>query len=131
VKLLMLRRYAAKLAYEVELHGDGVELDGLRARYSELLGFSTRVIWPGVTWLADVDSGFYVVCYLRAWALETSWRRFLVERFGERWFASRAAGDWLRELWRDGQRLDGDELLTEAVGESLSLRVLQDEFVRD
>ena len=48
--------------------------------------------WPQRAWLADVDPGFYVACYLRAWALETHWRRALRERFGERWFAEPEAG---------------------------------------
>ena len=56
-------------------------------RYAELLGDATRIRWPQAAWVSDVDAGFYVACYLRAWALETHWRRALRERFGERWFA--------------------------------------------
>ena len=103
---MLLRRYAAKLAYELELHGGSAELDEMPARYAELLGEALRVPWPRESWLADVDQGFYVACYLRAWALETRWRAALRERFGERWFESAAAGEWLRGLWRTGQRLD-------------------------
>ena len=128
VKLLMLRRYAAKIAYEVQLHGDDGDLDTMRSRYAELLGGATRVGWDKRTWLSDVDPGFYVACYLRAWALEARWRHALQDRFGERWYESRAAGEWLRELWRDGQRLDGDELLAQTLGEELSLTALRDEF---
>jgi Zn-dependent M32 family carboxypeptidase len=43
----------------------------------------------------------------------------LRERFGERWFARREAGEWLRGLWRHGQRLTADELLAETLGEEL------------
>ena len=124
VKLVMLRRYAAKLAYELELHGGGAGLDSMPARYAELLGGSTRVEWPRASWLSDVDPEFYVACYLRAWALETIWRRALRDRFGEQWFASAEAGEWLRGLWSQGQRLDADELLAETLGETLDLRVL-------
>ena len=60
-----------------------------------------------------MDEGFYAACYLRAWALETHWRAALEERFGERWFASPEAGEWLRGLWRHGQRLNADELLAD------------------
>ena len=37
VKLLFLRRYAAKLAYELELHGAGAALSKMPARYAELV----------------------------------------------------------------------------------------------
>jgi hypothetical protein len=129
VKLVMLRRYAAKIAYELELHAPDPPLGEMPARYAELLEGSTRVGWPRESWLADVDPGFYVACYLRAWALETAWRRALRERFGERWFESAGAGEWLRSLWRRGQRLDADELLADALGERLDFGVLAGEFV--
>jgi hypothetical protein len=129
VKLVMLRRYAAKIAYELELHSER-RLDAMRSRYVELLSDSTRVAWPGESWLSDVDPAFYVACYLRAWALETTWRRSLRERFGERWFESGEAGEWLRGLWRLGQRLDAAELLAEALGERLDFENLAREFTR-
>ena len=91
VQLYFLRRYAAKLAYELELHGPAPELDGMPARYAALLQSATRVRWSPASWLADVDAAFYVACYLRAWALETRWRAALRERFGRRWFESQEA----------------------------------------
>ncbi|MGH2989142.1 MAG: hypothetical protein ACRDMA_04650 [Solirubrobacterales bacterium] len=130
VKLVMLRRYAAKIAYELELHSEAPRLDGMPHRYVELVGGSTRVVWPGESWLSDVDPAFYVACYLRAWALETSWRRSLRDRFGERWFDSTEAGEWLRGLWRRGQRLDAAELLADALGECLDFTTLARELTR-
>jgi hypothetical protein len=117
-RLVMLRRYSAKIAYEVELHGPGVDLDAMPARYAELLGERIGVPWPRQTWLSDVDPGFYVACYLRAWALEVDWRGELHRRFGEEWFASGEAGAWLRAIWSQGQRLDADRLLAEITGGS-------------
>jgi hypothetical protein len=129
VKLVMLRRYAAKIAYELDLHGERPDLERMPARYAERLQTATRVEWPRDSWLADVDPAFYVACYLRAWALETAWRRALRERFGARWFESAEAGEWLRSLWRQGQRMDAGELLADALGEELDFRVLVAEFV--
>jgi hypothetical protein len=128
VRLVFLRRYAAKLDYELELHGPGVRLEQMPERYEGLVSAATHVAWPEASWLADVDPAFYVACYLRAWALEAIWRRALVERFGERWFERREAGDWLRVLWRQGQRLRADELLAETLGEELDFRTLAAEF---
>jgi hypothetical protein len=130
VKLVMLRRYAAKIAYELELHDASPVLGEMPARYAALLAGFVRVRWPADSWLADVDPGFYVACYLRAWALETSWRRALRDRFGERWFESGAAGEWLRSLWRRGQRHDATELVQETLGEELGFATLASEFVQ-
>jgi hypothetical protein len=128
VRLVMLRRYCAKLAYELELHGADPRLEEMPARYAALLGEATRVRWPAESWLADVDEGFYVVCYLRAWALEALWRRSLRERFGERWFERPEAGEWLRELWSEGQRLGAEELAAEALDEELDFGALAAEM---
>jgi len=131
VQLIMLRRYCAKLTYERELHGAGSDIDAMPERYGALLSEATRVRWPTENFLFDVDAGFYVVCYLRAWALEAMWRRSLRERFGEAWFQRAEAGAWLRELWSEGQRLPAEELVSEALGSELSFEPLIAEVAPD
>jgi hypothetical protein len=74
--------------------------------------------------LVDVDPGFYVAAYLRAWALEAALRAHLVERFGPAWFAEPEAGALLRSLWSQGQRLDAAELLEQLTGGELDLALL-------
>lgn len=124
-RLVYLRRYAAKLAYELELHRtDGSGGPILAARYAQLLGQALGVSWPTETFLADVDPGFYCACYLRAWALETQLRAYLRERFGPTWFEVAQAGEELRRLWREGQRRRPEELLSELTGEQLGFGVL-------
>jgi len=124
VKLVFVRRYCAKLAYELELQGEDAPLDLMPGRYAELLGSAVHVDWPRTTWLADVDAFFYAARYLRAWALETHLRRALEERFGPAWFAEGGAGALLRSLWRPGQAQSADELLAELSGAELDLGVL-------
>jgi hypothetical protein len=126
-KLVFLRRYAAKLRYELELHGSARPLGEMPGLYAGLLGEAVRVDWPPVTYLADVDPGYYAANYLRAWAFETHLRGVLRDRFGEQWFTRREAGDLLRSLWREGQRLSADELLAEVTGEQLDFRVMLEE----
>src|SRR4051812_29007793 len=124
VKLIFVRRYCAKLAYELELQGEGASLEAMPGRYSELLGSAVRVDWPRTTWLADVDAFFYAARYLRAWALETHLRNALSERFGPAWFEEQGAGELLRSLWRPGQAHDADVLLEELSGAELDLAAL-------
>jgi hypothetical protein len=126
-KLVFLRRYAAKLAYELELHSSPASLDPLRDVYRRRLSEALHVEWPSASWLGDVDPFFYASAYIRAWALETHVRRLLRERFGENWFEEREAGEFLKELWRPGQELRGDELLHELTGEELRFDALLDE----
>jgi hypothetical protein len=123
-RLLYLRRYASKLAYEMELHGADGSLHPFAERYSTLLGQALQIEWPGETFLADVDPGFYCSCYLRAWALETHLRSYLRAQFGAEWFSSPDAGRMLAQLWREGQRRSPDELLGGLTGEQLDFRVL-------
>jgi hypothetical protein len=118
-KLIFLRRYTSKLAYELELHGGARPLTEMPGLYSALLGEAIGVEWPSTTYLADVDPGFYAANYLRAWAFETFIRVQLHDKFGPDWFARREAGDLLRSLWREGQRLNADDLLDELSGERL------------
>src|SRR5205823_5876300 len=128
LRLLFLRRYCAKLLYEVELHGGELGSDAASGTYAERLSRALRIDWPRETWLADVDPFFYAARYLRAWAFETRLRRHLSDRFGPAWFAKRDAGDYLRGLWRQGQAHDADELLAETCGERIDLAALLDDL---
>jgi hypothetical protein len=127
-KLVLVRRYCAKLSYELELQDAPGDLDTMPALYSRRLSEAVHVDWPRETWLSDVDPFFYSARYLRAWALETHLRRHFRERFGDAWWASPEAGEQLRALWRHGQRLNGDELLAELTGAQLDFSAMLAEF---
>ena len=124
-KLVYLRRYCAKLAYELELQSD-TPPDGLDELYARRLSDAVHVDWPQATWLSDVDPFFYCAAYLRAWALETHLRRELRDRFGELWFEDPGAGELLRELWSAGQREPAHELLRRLTGAELDFSALLD-----
>jgi hypothetical protein len=128
-KLLFLRRYAAKLSYELELHAGKSPLSEMPELYAKTLGESAGIDWPASTYLADVDDSYYAANYLRAWALEVQLRRFLIERFGADWFTRTEAGELLRSAWRQGQRLNGDELLEELTGERIDFGVMLEEVL--
>jgi hypothetical protein len=127
-KLVFLRRYAAKLSYELQLHAGAQSLSEMPELYARLLGDAVGVKWPERSWLADVDPGYYAANYLRAWAFETRLRKLLRERFGDEWFAAPAAGAVLRDIWSEGQRLDADELLAQVTGERIDFAVMLEEI---
>ena len=128
--LYFVRRYCAKLLYELEFHA-AEDVTELRPRYVELLGNATKIEPSGADYLADIDSGFYVTEYLRSWAFEAQLRAHLRERFGNTWFAKREAGSLLRELWSEGQRPNADELLKDVTGAELEMAAVADRVSED
>jgi hypothetical protein len=123
--LWIVRRYCAKLLYELEFH-TAEDLTALQSRYVELLSDATKVEPSAIDYLGDIDDGFYASEYLRAWAFEAQLRAYLRERFGNAWFSRREAGSLLRELWAEGQKPTADELLREITGEKLELAAVAD-----
>ena len=123
--LYFVRRYSAKLLYELEFHA-AEDVTTMRNRYVELLSDAVKIDVTPANYLADIDSGFYVSSYLRSWALEAQLRAFLKEKFGSKWFASRSAGSLLRELWSEGQKMRAEELLQEVTGSTLELEAVGD-----
>jgi hypothetical protein len=125
VLLFFVRRYSAKLLYELEFHVAD-DPTTMKDRYVELLGEALKIEPSGVDYLSDIDEGFYVSSYLRSWAFEAQLRDFLREEFGSAWFARREAGSLLRELWSLGQKPTAEELLKDVTGATLEMEAVAD-----
>jgi hypothetical protein len=123
--LYFVRRYCAKLLYELEFH-ETDDVEPLRPRYVELLSDALKIEPSDTDYLSDIDSGFYVTEYLRSWAFEAQLRAHLREKFGNAWFSKREAGSLLRELWSEGQRPTADELLHEVTGADVEMAAVAD-----
>jgi len=109
-KLVYLRRYVAKLLYELRLHRDA-EIGLARAYYAGLLGLLIGVRIPESSFLADLDDHFYAARYLRAWMLEGSLAAALRARHGERWWREAGAGETLRRSWSRGQEWNAQDVV--------------------
>jgi len=123
--LYFVRRYSAKLLYEIELF----QVDDpttMRSRYVELLSDALKIPIRPESYLDDVDGSFYVTGYLRSWAFEAQLRDFLRSEFGNDWFARREAGGLLRELWSVGQEPTADALLKDVTGTTLEMASVGD-----
>jgi hypothetical protein len=118
--LYMLRRYSAKLLYEIEFH-QADDPTKLSSRYVEILGDALKIEPSTADYLADIDSGFYVTGYLRSWAFEAQFRTHLRERWGSEWFTKREAGSLVRELWETGMSMTADEMLNDVTGQAIDM----------
>jgi hypothetical protein len=123
--LWLVRRYCAKLVYEIEYHA-APDKTVMRPRYVELLSDALKVTPSDTDYLADIDDGFYASQYLRAWAFEAQLRAYLREKFGNAWFTRRDAGSLLRELWEEGQKPTADEILQDVTGAAIEMEAVAD-----
>jgi hypothetical protein len=119
-ELYFLRRYCAKLLYEIEFF-QAADAETMRPRYAELLTDALKLPANPESYLDDIDGSFYVTGYLRSWAVEAQMREHFRSEFGSDWFARREAGDRLRELWSVGQGPTAEELLYDATGQRLEM----------
>jgi hypothetical protein len=128
-RLVSVRRYVAKLNYELHLHADE-DLTGSAALYAELQIAATRFKAQPAEFLFDLDDFFYAASYLRAWAFEILLREELKTRFGRRWWSSSRAGDLLKQLWETGDSYTADEMAAQVGLGAISFEPLIDEFNR-
>ena len=125
--LFFVRRYSAKLLYELEFHA-AADPTAMRSRYVELLGDAVKIEPSGTDYLSDIDPGYYCTSYLRSWAFEAQLSTFLREEFGSDWFSRREAGSLLKELWELGQQPTADELLKDVTGAPIELEAVADKL---
>ena len=123
--LYFVRRYSAKLIYEIEFF-QADDPTTMRSRYAEILSDALKLPVNPESYLNDIDGSFYVTGYLRSWAFEAQLRDFLRSEFGNEWFARRDAGDLLRELWALGQEPTADALLKDVTGSTLEMASVVD-----
>jgi hypothetical protein len=121
-ELYGVRRYAAKLGYELLLHGG--DLSRGAAAYAERLTKATLFQYDEADWLVDVDPAFYAARYLRAWQLEAAVATALVQRYDEDWYRNPRAGGFLQHIMSRGQADPADRLVEEITGAPLSFSPL-------
>lgn len=126
-RLVTVRRYAAKLMYERQLHSNG-DLTRSAQLYAELQTAATRFNTPSGEFLFDLDDSFYSASYLRAWAFEVLLREFVKTRYGALWWTSTRAGVFLREIWETGDRYSADEMANQIGIGPIDFAPLVDEF---
>ncbi|MDQ3081719.1 MAG: hypothetical protein M3R07_05855 [Gemmatimonadota bacterium] len=110
-ELHYIRRYCAKLIFEVEAYGDNADWNDLPDLYVDTLTGATNFQYRVADAFVDFDPRYYSTRYLRAWQLQAVLNESLVSRFDLDWYRNPAAGPWVTsELWAEGQRETAEEL---------------------
>jgi hypothetical protein len=124
-ELHFLRRYSAKLIYEIELYAGRMRWDSLPDFYVEQLTSATTFRYNRADAFVDVDPHFYAARYLRAWQLQALLTETLVERFDADWWRNPRTGPWMMEmLFGEGQRELGHEQAQRVAQKPLSFAPL-------
>jgi hypothetical protein len=110
LEALLFRRYAAKLAYELEFWSHFGENGASPESYAEKLKNASGIAYRADGYLADMDAGFYSADYLRAWIRSAQLRTWLEREVGEDWWRNRKTGDQLRELFTEGTQPTSEEI---------------------
>ena len=108
--VLLFRRYAAKLDYELELWADLDNAPTYAPVYAERLRAATRFRYRPDAYLADMDDGFYSADYLRAWIRGAQARAYLRDQFGAEWWRTPDVGAFLQQLFAEGTRPSSEDV---------------------
>jgi hypothetical protein len=130
-KLTFLRRYAARLHYEIALYSGENGVEGKDALYEEILAGALKVRYPRELFLYDIDRNFYAARYLRAWNMEALLSKHLVHYFDEDWYRNPRTGTFLKKHWALGQRFRVEELAREIGYEGLTTAALEEELAQN
>jgi hypothetical protein len=119
-ELHFLRRYSAKLMYEISLYAGEFPWSSLPDVYVERLTQATGFQYGAADAFIDIDPRYYSARYLRAWQLQSALNQHLTGRFNDDWYRNPAAGPWIvGELFSRGQRDTADEIAA-TIGSTLS-----------
>lgn len=122
-ELMMLRRYAGKIDYEIK-RAEAESLDEMDEVYADILSKANKINYSRHTYLQDVDGYFYTARYIRAWMFQENLNEVLKEKFDEDWFVNPGAGEFLLDIYSHGQKYNADELLNKFGSAKLSVEPL-------
>lgn len=124
-ELHFLRRYCAKLTYEIELYGGATSWESLPDLYAASLTEATTFRYPTADAFVDVDPRYYAARYLRAWQMQALVTETLRERYDDDWWRNPRSGPWLcQALFGEGQRELAHEMAQRVSGKALSFAPL-------
>ena len=127
--MLLFRRYAAKLAYELEFWADFENANDYAQTYEDNLRAAVGFRYRADGYLADMDGDFYSADYLRAWIRTAQLRAHLRRTIGEDWWRRPETGELLRALFTEGTRPTSEEIADRIGYDPLDTAPLVEELV--
>ncbi len=109
-EFFLLRRYIAKLNYELLFFENPMDEHRNMQLYTDELSSATGFIYPPQNFVNDMDSGYYSADYLRAWITEAMLREHLQGTYGDRWYSNPDAGKFLKDLWSSGESMENEDV---------------------
>jgi hypothetical protein len=129
LEVLLFRRYAAKLAYELRFWSDFENATDYAKTYEDNLRSAVGIRYRADGYLADMDGDFYSADYLRAWIRTAQLRAHLRGSIGEDWWRRPETGELLRALFEEGTRPTSEEIADRIGYDPLDTTPLVDELV--
>ena len=129
LEVLLFRRYAAKLAYELGFWADFANANDHAQTYADNLRAAVGFRYRADGYLADMDGDFYSADYLRAWIRTAQLRAYLRETIGEDWWRRPETGELLQALFAEGTRPTSEEIADRIGYDPLDTTPLVDELV--
>jgi len=129
LEVLLFRRYAAKLAYELELWNDFENANDYARTYEDNLRAAVGFRYRSDAYLVDMDGDFYSADYLRAWIRTAQFRAHLRSTIGEDWWRRPETGELLRALFQEGTRPTSEEIADRIGYDPLDTAPLVEELV--
>lgn len=117
-KLYLIRRAAGRLLYQLELHRHTTEVDP-KALYREVMSRTDDIPMTNEDterYLVDQEDFFQSADSFRAWFLAGQLQAQLKARFGPSWWHAPQSGEFLKDLWAQGNALSAREVAN-AIGE--------------
>ena len=129
LEVLLFRRYAAKLAYELKFWGDFENANDYAQTYEDNLREAVGFRYRADGYLADMDGDFYSADYLRAWIRAAQLRTHLRRTIGEDWWRRPETGELLQALFTEGTRPTSEEIADRIGYDPLDTAPLVEELV--
>jgi hypothetical protein len=127
LELYEARRDCARLRHALALDAAGdARAERLAEEYASRFTEATGFRHGAASNLRDADEWFASATNLRARLFAAGLREHLRSRHGRRWFASRAAGEELVDVWNTASRYGAEELARLLWGGELSFDLLAD-----
>lgn len=127
LELYEARRDCARLRHALALDAAGdARSEQLAEEYASQFTEATGFRHDAASRLQDADEWFESATALRARLFAAGLREYLRSRHGRRWFASRAAGDELIDVWNTASRYGAEELARLLWGGELDFDLLAD-----